>query len=116
MVQIDESAYADIRRYFRKTYTHAALIDDNGDEVVRIDIANDLRGRWITNDAERIQVATLTISPDDADIPTPSEIIRIEYYDTASGGDRKFADSTDVITLESGGDSVTFSVYVKVPR
>jgi hypothetical protein len=72
MSDFNALGYEDLRTAVTNRWSHIALIDDAGNEVTRIDIANDSRTSWGDPSTNPVDLS-VTITGADSDIPTPTE-------------------------------------------
>lgn len=100
----------DIREYLRNNWTFLALVDDQGNEEVRIDIDNDSRATVTSGPASNPLTYEVTVSGSDADISTGVTLSESELYkgssattvmseDTFNEGDATIGTTSDELTV-----------------
>jgi hypothetical protein len=108
----------DIRQHILDSWTHIALIDDQGGEETRIDIAADSRAQWLDDASQNPIRVQLDISGGDSDIATPVTIDRTELYLSDSATNALSGDDFDEgpATLGADADFVTVTHNVEQPE
>jgi|GEM_PF-2294294 len=100
-------------------WDYIALVDDAGNEVIRVSITGDADASWSTQDqdssgTDETMVVTYTVTG--ADVTTPVTIVKSELYDTGSGGSPLSEDTFDNAVISSDSDELVVEHKVETPR
>ena len=100
----------DIRAYIESNWTHIALIDDDAEEVTRIDIEEDSRASFTSGAETNPLTIEVTVEGSDDDIPVPTTFTRSELYKVDTGGDELSGDDFDEGSAEIASENDTLQV------
>jgi hypothetical protein len=107
--------YEDLRTAVTTRWSHIALVDDAGNEVTRIDIANDSRASWGDPSTNPVDLS-VTITGADSDIPTPTEFSGSSLHTSASSSathDDNFEGANVII---DSNDQLELTHSVELPQ
>lgn len=126
--ELNSLGYESIRAFINSTesvpdqWNWVALIDDNGNELTRIEIPTDDRATWMTSQGDQIQEVQITVNGDDPDLGTsdgselPITIARTEWADSETG-DTFGGDNLDIsVTLDSVDDRRVILHRLEIPQ
>ena len=115
----DSAGYEDVRSYIQSNWTHVALVDDDGNEVTRINITSDSRSSWSSGSGSNPLEATITVAGGDSDIDVQSNgtitIVQTESYRGNATSTRMAADPFTDATVEATNDEVTITHTIEHP-
>ncbi|WP_137288622.1 hypothetical protein [Natronorubrum halophilum] len=126
--ELPEAGYESIRDLINSSRTapsqwdYIALVDDAGDEVIRVSITGDANASWSTEDqdasgSDETMAVTYTISGSDIDLSSGAvTITSSELYDTDSGGEPLSEDPFDDAVISSESDELIVEHKVETPR
>ena len=100
----------DIREYIESNWTHIALVDDEGAEETRIDIAADERASFVSGAADNPLTIEVEVEGADSDIEIPTTLVRSELYKVETGGDEMSGDDFAEGSAEIGSEADTLVV------
>ena len=104
----------DIRAYIESNWTHIALIDDDAEEVTRIDIDEDERASFTSGAETNPLTIEIEVEGADDDIPVPTTFTRSELYKVETDGDElsgdDFAEGAAEIASEADTLLVTHDI------
>jgi len=104
----------DIRAYIEENWTYVALVDDEGEEVTRLDIEEDSRAEFVSDAADNPLTIEVSVEGSDDDIPVPTTFERSELFKVDTDGDElsgdDFAEGTAEIASENDTLQVTHDI------
>lgn len=117
MTTFDSAGYEDLRQAVLDRWTHVAIVNGNGNEETRIEIAADARTQWTNTASSNPITLSVTIQGSDSDISTPTTVLRAELYKSSTATSRLSHDSVSSPqpTLEAPNDEVTLTIDVEEP-
>lgn len=99
-------------------WDYLAILDDEGDEITRIQISEDDRFEWGTSSTSETQTVEGVIRATDSDIDVPVTVSGTALYDTDSGGDQLASDNSmpdATLSVEDDDEKVKITHSVTGP-
>jgi hypothetical protein len=123
--ELPDAGYESIRDLINSSrsapsqWDYLALIDDGGNEVIRVSVTGDADAGWSVEDqdgdgTDETMVATYTVTG--SDVTTPVTIVQSELYDTDTDGTVRSVDTFEDAVLSSDSDELTVEHKVETPR
>jgi hypothetical protein len=109
------AGYERFREFALANFTWLALVDDQGNEIIRIDVTSDSRMENTPGSASNPITYTLTVEGYDSDINNPVTIAETKLYEMETSTQPVGSDTMADATIETLGDTVTISHDQEIP-
>lgn len=115
---LDTYGYSDLRSYIQSNWNWIAVVDDDGTEQLRWDVAANGNASWTSGSGSNPLTAELVITGQDlldAGTTLPVTLTLTESYKSSSATSRTTHDSYTDATIEADNDEVTITHSFSLP-
>lgn len=116
MADFTAAGYRRIRELLQVDWNFLALLDDQGVEVVRVNIATDPRAAYTIGAEQQEMQITLTVEGADPDIPLGHTFVESRIYHAAAGGDPDSVEAFAPFIIGVDEDRLVVRHHLQVPR
>lgn len=116
--QFDIFGFQDLRTYMQNNWNFVAVVDSNGNEIIRRDVDGDAGADWDSDPQSNPLTAVLTITGqdiEDAGHTLPVTLSMSETYKSDSATQRTTHDSFTDVTIDATNDEVQITHNYRAP-
>lgn len=121
---IEETGYESLREFIMSTdgWTHIGVNNDDGDELLRVEIDSDDRAEWTTDETDQTLELELILAGDDDDVTDERDsndgeitIVESALYTDGDTEDPVAVDGASSATIANDDDEVLVRPTINVP-